>query len=240
MVMNAKSMDDFLRDHIDGEYALHFDETRPPTTFHCSTVSKKELQALRSIESIVRKGRVTRVSHNEVSLQKGSYKPNPNTLYVDCTANAIKKMPPVPVFQEGKIVLQPTRSCQQCFSAALIAHVESTYTDRVLKNKMCGPVPMPDVPVDFPLAMLLTNLNTIQWVQHPKTYAWVRDSRLNMYKDLLPAAPEDPTKFPQFAAQITAQPKEVSAKLLDLLLDSPHREAALKILNESGEKLSRL
>lgn len=235
-VMNAKSIDDFLRDHIDGEYALHFDETRAPNTFHCSTASMKELQALRTIKNIIRKGRVIRVSRTEVLLQQGSCKPRPNSLYVDCTANAVKRMPPVPVFQEGKITLQCVRSCQQIYSAALIAHVESTYNDRVLKNKMCGPVPMPDVPVDFPLAMLLTNLNTIQWIQHPKTYAWVRNSRLNMYKDLLP----DPDQQAPLIAGMKSQTEQVSAKLIELLLDSPHKNLVQRLLNESDEELSRL
>ncbi|KAF2158512.1 hypothetical protein M409DRAFT_30978 [Zasmidium cellare ATCC 36951] len=239
-VMGSKTMEDFVKRQFDSGHVLQFDEDAAPTTFHCSTVSKLELEALRKVSDIVRKGRIVQVTEKEVSLQKGSHKPKPNNLYVDCTANAIAKMPLVPVFQEGKITLQPVRTCQQTFSAAFIAHVETTYESRALKNQLCGPVPMPDVPADFPLAILLTNLNTVRWYQHPKTYQWIRDSRLNMYGDFLPAPPEDPERHASFAAGLAAPTEQLSAKLLELVLDSPNKHIAQKILSENQNADSRL
>ncbi|KAK4503309.1 hypothetical protein PRZ48_006737 [Zasmidium cellare] len=234
--MTSTSMDDFLHQQFGSGHVLQFHDDRDPTTFHCSTVSKKELAALRGIKDLDRKGRIIRVTENEVSLQNGSYRPKPANLYIDCTANAIAKMPPVTVFQEGKITLQPVRTCQQTFSAALIAHVGSTYADRQLKNELCGPVPMPDVPVDFPLAILLTNRNTVKWYQHPKTYQWVRDSRLNMTKDLLPPPPRDPEQHSALAAALVAPAQQLSLKLEQLVLDSPNKHMS----GEAGDRDSRL
>ena len=228
-VMAASSIEDLLRQQVDGGQLLQLDDTVRPTMFHCATISQPEYEAIRTIESVVRKGRVTRITQKEVVLENGSYEPEPDTLYVDCAANAISKRPAVPIFEDGNIVLQPVRVCQQAFSAALIAHVEVTYDNNAFKNKLCRPVPMPDEPIDYPLVTLQTNINTAQWFRAPKTLTWVRDSRLNIYGGLSPPLPEDPGEQAALVAQLMKSTEEVSAKLCELLLESPHRMVARQI-----------
>lgn len=179
-VMAASSAEDVVTQLIahKGLHILH-EEVRP-TMFHCATISQLELQALKGIKSVVRKGRVTRITPSEVTLEQGSYSPTPDSLYIDCSAGAIPRLPAVPTFGLGSIVLQPIRMCQQTFSAAAIAHVEATFDDQALKNELCRPIPMPDEPLDFVSAFLKNNLNTLAWCKQPKTVDWLANCRLNM------------------------------------------------------------
>ena len=221
-VMVATSLEDLLKQQASRGLLLVLDEKVEPTMFHCATVSQIELEALKEITSVVRKGHVTSVTRDEVTLTQGSYKPEPDILYVDCSAGGIPKHAGVPIFRPRNITLQPVRYCQQTFSAALIAHVESTYNDEKLKNKLCGPVPMPNEPIDLGLIMIQTNVNTIAWMQHPQTLAWVGQSRLNVLKD---SVPDDPAETVAHIKQ-TIGFLEAANKKIQLLIDQlPEAEA---------------
>ncbi|OBR02189.1 hypothetical protein CH63R_14490 [Colletotrichum higginsianum IMI 349063] len=168
-ITTASSIDDMLKSLVACQQLLQLDDKVWPTMYHCSTVSLAELEQLRKIKNIVRKGRILRISRNEVLLQHGSYTPNPDSLFIDCSANGLEKLPPTPVFQDDKITLQSVRKCQQVFSAAFIAHVEAAYKDDETKNKLCRPIPHPNEPADYALAYLQTFLNALYWNSFPKT-----------------------------------------------------------------------
>ena len=93
-VMAASSVEDLLKHQAAKQLLLQLDEKVTPTMFHCATVSRLEFEALKEIKSVVRKGHVTSVTREEVTLEHGSYKPVPDTLYIDCSAGAIPKLGP--------------------------------------------------------------------------------------------------------------------------------------------------
>lgn len=236
-ILFSSSVDEFYRKQVEGEHLLQLDKDVAPTMHHCASVSMTEFEALKTLgDNIIRKGRVTGITAHEVVLEKGRQPAKPNTLYIDCSASAISKRPLQNVFQDMRITLQPVRFCQQTFSAALIGHVEANYDDIEIKNKLCGPVEMPDKPSDYLKVMLQTNLNTVAWATNPKTLAWVGGSRLNIFKGVIPQPPDEQ----QAAAitQIIAATNEMSAKICELLLEEPdHRDAAKGILEEfSGSR----
>ncbi|KIW63802.1 hypothetical protein PV04_08774 [Phialophora macrospora] len=222
-VMAALSVEDFLQRQVAKHLLLQLDDEVTPTMFHCATVSRLEFDALKEIRSVIRKGHVTRVTRDTVALQHGSYKPIPDTLYIDCSAGSIPKVAPVPIFRSRNITLQPVRYCQQTFSAALIAHVEATYQDAKLKNGLCRPVPMPNEPIDYPLVMLQTNLNTLGWLKQPQMVAWLKDCRLNIFKS---PVPDDPEQRIAQQKQTMAIVEAASKKIQQLLDGLPETEAA--------------
>lgn len=60
--------------------------------------------------------------HEHHHLDDGAIPTTPNTVHIDCTADGLERRPQVqPVFTDGRITLQSVRTCQQVFSAALIA-----------------------------------------------------------------------------------------------------------------------
>lgn len=227
-IVAASSLEDIVKRQAAAQVLLQLDEKVTPTMFHCASVSRLEFEALKQIRSVVRKGHVTQVTMEEVTLENGSYKAVPDTLYIDCSAGAIPRVPAVPVFRGHNITIQPVRYCQQTFSAAMIAHVEATYDDEQLKNELCGPVPMPNEPIDFPLIMLQTNLNTLGWLKHPKTAAWLSQSRLNYTRYLMAPVPEDAEQKAVYFKHVTAG-IEASCKKIQQLINKPPEKEATKM-----------
>ncbi|HVF15361.1 MAG TPA: hypothetical protein VNA21_00565, partial [Steroidobacteraceae bacterium] len=99
---------------------------------------------------------------------------------IDCSASALNSRTPVPVFGDGTITLQPVRTCQQCFSAALIAHVELTYQATAEKNRLCTPIALPILDIDW-LKMFAANLtNQSIWLADSGIRNWIAGSRLDL------------------------------------------------------------
>ncbi|KAH7400246.1 pyridine nucleotide-disulfide oxidoreductase-domain-containing protein [Cadophora sp. MPI-SDFR-AT-0126] len=226
-VMTATSAEDlFLRLQSSLQLA-RLDEQVLPTMFHCATVSLAELEQIRKIMKIVRQGRVVRLSADEVTLERGTYKPVPDSLYIDCTANGLAKIDPVPVFSGNQITLQSVRHCQQVFSAAFIAHVEATYgNDEVKKNELCRVIPHPDEAMDYLVVLVQTYKNGLRWNAEPQTAAWLAQSRLDLYRTMLPQVPEDPAQAAAFYQAVREQIEGICIKLEELIGQLPEKDAS--------------
>lgn len=225
-IMAASSMEDLFKKWVACQQLLQLDEDVWPTMFRCATVSLAEYEQLKKIPNIIRKGRVISITADQVTLENGTYKPHEDTLYVDCSANALAKLAPVPIFNGNNITLQSVRYCQQVFSAAFIAHVETAYDDEKLKNHLCRAIPHPDEWIDFALVTLQSHLNALRWNAQPKTFAWLRQARLDWFGTFLPPIPDDPKEAQELFATVTAQTKAVCEKLRQLLSDLPEKDAA--------------
>jgi hypothetical protein len=129
---------------------LRIDRTVRPTVFRGATLAILEVEALSTIKGVVRKGHVRQIERDAIVLEKGTVDAAPDDLYVDCTAKAFSRRPPVPVFNEDHITLQVLRAGSYCFSAAFIAHAEAVYDDDAIKNDLCAPLSTPDVVADSP------------------------------------------------------------------------------------------
>jgi hypothetical protein len=225
-IMAAENIQDLLhRLEASGNLA-RLDSSVEPTMWKCSTVSLKELDALRTIpkSNIVRKGRVLRIAGDKVTLDNGTYMPEADTLYVDCSAGSIPKLPVVPVFDGKHITLQSVRFCQQVFSAAVIAHIESAYTDETFKNELCTPIPMPEHPNEYVRGYLQTYRNELLWASEEKVSAYVGASRLNIYKAMMPKAPEKPKEKEEFGKKIQEKLIMQIQKLEKLMKGDPDKE----------------
>lgn len=154
-------------------------ESVQPTAFRCAIVSRDELARLRSIDDVVRLGRVRSIERTRISLDLGSVPAIASTLYIDCSAGALQHSPPVPVF-DGKVInLLYVLRCRPLPSAAVIAYVESHFEDEAEKNLLCTPVGVPERPSDW-LAQWSTTLNNMaQWAKHPAMNGWFNACRLS-------------------------------------------------------------
>jgi len=194
---------------------LRLDESVTPTMYRCATVTVPELEQLRRIRNVVRKGRVKEISRRHISLEHGEIETDPETLHVDCSADGLAARPPVPVFSGETITLQSLRVCQQVFSAALIGHVEHRYDDEATKNELCTPVPHPDTDVDFIRTTLANAANQARWSQEPALLDWLHRSRLDGFTG-------DPSLAPQGdeAAQLLVTAFTAIQKLEGFLADA--------------------
>lgn len=159
---------------------IRLDKGIIPTRYRCATVSEDELHQLQTLKNIVRKGRVLHITQNEIALENGTIPTNSKILHIDCTANGLAKIKPVPIFQDKKIVLQSVRVCQQVYSAAIIAAVEVHVEESDLKkNRFCLPVPHPYTPGDLLTTTYYQFLNMLSCGGHRKMNYFERNCRLN-------------------------------------------------------------
>lgn len=213
----ATSAEDlFLRLEACGA-VLRIHPDRTPGMFHLATVSPAEIEVLRSIEDVVRKGRVRALAADHMQLDGGRVEVAPGTLFIDCTASAVEFRPTQPVFQDGRIVLQIVRIPQPAFSAALIAFVEANYQGDERRNRLCAPVPFPNTPAEYPRAMAVSMRNQFLWSQEEALRQWVRASRLDGFGKLMASAPRDDAVKQAVIARLKQQAQGAMANLPRLM-----------------------
>ncbi|WP_024449168.1 NAD(P)-binding protein [Mycolicibacterium iranicum] len=187
-ISEATSSEDLFERLETAEVLFRLDPAVTPTMYHCAIVSRRELDHLRLIEDVVRLGHLEHVEHHQIRLTGGSVPATPS-LYVDSTTQGLPRPPSVPVFDGDRITLQSVRSCQQVFSSAFIAHVETTYGDDATRNELCTPIVHPDAPIDYLRQTLEDNVATLRWVRDDELMAWLKTARLNAARDLFPVFP---------------------------------------------------
>ena len=129
-------------------------------------------------------------------LTGGERATKPGTLFVDCTASAVERRPPVPVFQPGLIVPQMVRVPEPAFSAALIAWVEAHIDGEAAQNALTMAVPLPDSIADYPRASLVNLFNQGLWGQHKPLSKWIHDCRLDGFsKPISGIGPEETARM---------------------------------------------
>eukprot|EP00964_Phaeocystis_antarctica_P028556 scaffold16107_cov67-Phaeocystis_antarctica.AAC.5 len=90
---------------------------------------------LRTVQNVVRLGRVMAVRATSLELEKGAMPLAPGTLLVDCAGVGAVPRSDYDVFAPAHIKLSTMLSLfNVSYSAALIAHVEATFADDATKN----------------------------------------------------------------------------------------------------------
>lgn len=181
---SAESADDvFTRFEAAGHF-FRIDPDIEPTMYRCATVTEGELAELRKITNIIRGARVAKVSPTSIDLVgddgAATMDAKTGTVYVDCTADALERLPVRPVFAADRITLQTLRGCQQVFSAGLIGRIETLDGETIdQKNELATVIPHPDTPHDYLTNSLAHIHNAVRWGQHSEIAAWLEASRLS-------------------------------------------------------------
>ncbi len=193
---NANSIDDLFLRLEAAQQMLRIYPDHTPSMFHFATMSHGEVEMLRHIKNVVRKGRVQAIEPDIMVLDGGRVAMDSGTLYIDCSASAVEPRPMQPIFQPGKIVLQLVRAPLPSFSAAMIAYVEAHYADDTQKNKLCGNVPFPENLTGYVRTTAANMVNQMQWGQDKTLREWMRNSRLDGFGKVMASADRnDPEKM---------------------------------------------
>jgi len=128
----------FLQYEKDGIMA-RLDTSTIPEVFKGATIDKSELAGFKSIKNVVRLGRVTSITSDEIKLEKGTVPlpaPPADTLFVDCMADldgtlyGYRHPEDFKIFDGNQINLGPVVvSFNISCSSAIIAYIESTFAD---------------------------------------------------------------------------------------------------------------
>lgn len=175
----ADSPDDlFLRLEAAG-IMLRLDPSVTPTMAKTPTLAEWELDLLRSIERVVRRGRIRAVERGRLVLDDGDVPIAGDAVVVHCAASGLRYPPLTPIWGEEAITIQPVRAGFPCFAAALIGYVEATRDDDAEKNRTCAPSPLSDTPADWALMQVLGGRAAATYGAEPDIAAWADTVALN-------------------------------------------------------------
>ncbi len=163
---------------------VRLEEAVEPTMYRGATISQTELEGLRLIENVVRKGRVTHIGEARIALEGGSIPTDARQIYVDCTAEGLNGARGRAIFEPNRITLQPVRTGLPPFNAALIAFVESAREDDAEKNRLCPPNPYPNAAVDWIATNAISHRVQMTWFEEPDLLAWMERSRLDVARGI--------------------------------------------------------
>lgn len=175
----ATSVTDLFERLEEAGQLLRVDLTEQPTMYRGATISVAEVEMLRTIEDVVRKGYVRRIERDKLLLEHGGVEGAANALYIDCTARAVGDRPTFPVFDGNRITVQMIRAGLICFSSAFIAHIEATRDDEAAKNDLCLPMQVGSSHLDW-LRLTLADLQSGRRLGADNALRrWVSEHRLS-------------------------------------------------------------
>jgi hypothetical protein len=176
---DAESLDDLFLRLEAADVMLRIDNNVTPTMAKTPTLGVWELDLLRTIEHVVRLGRINHVTSREIVLENGSVPLAPDSLVVHCAASGLQYPPLAPIWGQDKIRLQTIRAGFPCFNAALAGYVEATRDDDSERNRLCPPNTLPDNPANWAQMQVRGTLAARTYGAEPDIAAWANHCALN-------------------------------------------------------------
>jgi hypothetical protein len=195
----AESVDDlFARLEACGQL-LRLDPNVAPTMYHGATLTVAELERLRSIENVVRLGRIKTIRADAIELEQGTVPTDRGQLHVDCSAAGLGKAAARPIFKPRLITLQCISTVFPTFNAAVIGYLEASRgDDEVAKSRLSPTNRYPDTAKDW-IPNMRGQLEALNlWNAQTEMAAWLESSRLNIARGMFKRASE-----PRMAEAIT-------------------------------------
>ncbi|WP_425955649.1 NAD(P)-binding protein [Xylanimonas sp. McL0601] len=175
----AASLDDLFLRLEDAGVMIRIDRAVTPTMAKTPTLATWELELLRSVENVVRRGHLDSVSRGTLTFADGSVAVADDAVVVHCAADGLRQPPLVPVWRPEAITLQPIRAGFPCFGAALVGYVEATRRDDDVKNRLCPPSPYGNSRVDWARMTVLGTRASQSFTAEPDIKAWSNEVALN-------------------------------------------------------------
>ena len=206
------------------EFFLRIDPGVAPTMFRGAVISEAELKLLRRIEDVVRLGHVRRIGRNEIVLDEGSVPTSEGAVHVHCASRGLPRRPLRPIFEPGRVTVQPFLWGFACYQFALLGAVEATVESDEEKNRLCPPISYWDANADYLSAFLATLANEQARAAHPALATWAKDTRLNPLGGI--ALCRDAPEVIDTRERIKRFGAAAASNLVKLLAESTARPAA--------------
>ena len=175
----AEDGHDFARRLEGAGVFLRIDSAVEPLVFRGATVSAREVDAVRTIEHVVRARRVRSIGRTAVITDAGDVPSGPREVYVDCTAAGVPAALPRPVFEPDRITIQYVAVGLLPWCAATIGFVESIGLDDEEANRVCPPVVFSGDVTDLAGLAYAAMRGQVARVRHAEVGPWNAASRLN-------------------------------------------------------------
>ncbi len=175
----STTLDEMFLRLEDAGAMLRIDRNVLPTMARTPTLAVWELDLLRTIENVVRKGHIRRVDRGELVFDDGSVPIAPDALIVHCAAAGLQHPPVVPIWAQDRIRLQTIRAGFPCFNAALAGYVEATRDDDTERNRLCPPNVYPNSLTEFTRMQFRGALATATFGAEPDISTWANQCTIN-------------------------------------------------------------
>jgi hypothetical protein len=175
----SSSLDDLFLRLEDAGIMLRIDRTVTPTMAKAPTLATWELDLLRTLQNVVRRGHLEAVGPGRLGFADGSVKVASDAVVVHCAADGLKYPPLVPVWRPDVITLQPIRSGFPCFGAAVVGYVEATRDDDAEKNRLAPPTPYPNSTAEWARMNVLGARAAKSFTSEPDIAEWSSRVALN-------------------------------------------------------------
>lgn len=176
---SATTLDDLFLRMEDADVMLRIDRSIMPTMAKAPTLAKWELDQLRTIENVVRRGHVKAVERGTLQFTEGSVAIADDAVVVHCAADGLKYPPLVPVWCPDAITLQPVRAGFPTYGAAIAGHIEATRTGDDEKNRLCPPSNYGNSLADWARMFYRGTRGTMAFSAEPDIKSWVDSISLN-------------------------------------------------------------
>jgi hypothetical protein len=175
----ASSLGDLFLRLEDSGIMLRVDRSVAPTMAKTPTLAEWELEALRTIQNVVRRGHIEQVGRGRIGFANGSVAVADDAIVVHCAAEGLRYPPLVPVWRPDAITLLPIRAGFPCFGAALVGYVEATRDDDAEKNRLCPPSPYPDSMAAWARMTVVGARNAMSFGSESDIKAWADRAAIN-------------------------------------------------------------
>jgi hypothetical protein len=175
----ATSLEDLFLRLEDAGIVLRIDRTVMPTMAKTPTLAAWELEQLRTVGNVVRRGHIETVDRGKLNFGDGSVAVADDALVVHCAADGLKYPGLVPVWRPEAITLQPIRAGFPCFGAALVGYVEATREDDDEKNRLCPPSPYPNSMAEWATMNVVGTRSAMSFSAEPDIKDWADRVALN-------------------------------------------------------------
>ncbi|WP_020108224.1 hypothetical protein [Nocardia sp. 348MFTsu5.1] len=174
----------------DAGVMLRIDGSVTPTMARTPTIAQWELDRLRMIENVVRRGHLRAVSPGRLTFDNGeaddAVAVDPDAVIVHCAARGLRTQPQVPIWGNRTITLQPVRAGFPLFGAALSGHVEATVAvgadadaGNAAKNAICPSSTYPNGLAEWARMQVTGGRAAAAFSANPDIKAWADQVALN-------------------------------------------------------------
>jgi hypothetical protein len=122
---------------------------------------------------------VRRIERDAIVLDQGRVPTDERTVHVHCAARGLPCPPRRPIFEPGRVTVQPFFYGFACYQFAMLGVIEATVAGDELKNGLCPPIAYWDGNGDYLTAFLATMGVMTAIGAHPALASWNKASRLN-------------------------------------------------------------
>ena len=196
---------------------LRIDPSVMPTMAKTPTLAMWELDQLRTVENVVRRGHLLSVSRGRLTFADGSVAVASDALVVHCAADGLRSPPLVPVWRPDAITLQPIRTGFPCFGAALVGYVEATRDDDEEKNRLCPPSLYGNSMTEWARMNVLGTRAAMSFLAEPDIREWSDGVALNPAR--VPPAYAGSAALDEARARLAAYTRPALARLAELSLE---------------------